>query len=459
MVLPGQTLTVGVGIIGTPDVQTAGVSFVVDVYAVFDDFSVAPTGTGTVTLITADPHDVDPALAALVAGHAAFTIDPRTATNLGWQIQPSGAPGINVASDPYIVGPAAVDQTVVVLPGETLEAGLGFQDTPDHQVVGSPFDVDAVAIDVFFNTVPDAVGDIILRIDCAAYCEGADTSLISPVSQPLVGGQATITITPSTLGSWTTRTRSGPGVHTPSTPYQVSLLIDAAAGTGDIGFAGDDGPALEARFTLPLDVARDSAGNLYVADSGNNRVRRITPSGIITTFAGGGSGCPGPPPDDIGDGCLATQATLSSVTGLAVDAADNVYIVDQFNQRVRKVDSSGIINTVAGNGTAGYNGDGGPATDASLRYPFAIAFDFAGNLYIADTSNHAIRRVTPGGTISTVTGTGVAGYSGDGFSAAFARASFAEVPASTSGNSTFSCALSTGSRLYAWNTKPIEVAR
>ena len=146
--------------------QPAGGPGVAAVYAVLDDFTVAPTGAGTVTLTTADPHDIEPAPVALVGGHAAFTIDPRTATNLGWQIQPSGAPGTNVASDPYIVSPAIVDQTVVVLPGETLEAGLGFQGTADHQVIDSPFNVDAIAIDAFFNTVPGAVG----RTSTCALC-------------------------------------------------------------------------------------------------------------------------------------------------------------------------------------------------------------------------------------------------------------------------------------------------
>jgi len=425
VVLPGQSLAPGVGVTGTPDAQTAGTPFAVDFYTVSDTFTIVPLNLSTVELTTEDPHDAEPAPQPLAAGHASFTIDPRTATGTGWRAVPSGGPGSNVPSSPYLVGPAAVSQTVVVLPGETLEAGLGLQNTADHQVLDTPFAIEVVAVDPFFNTVPTAVGTVSLNVTCATYCQGLDSGDITPASQALGSGRASFTHTPATLGTWQGQPSGGPGTNAPSQPFVVSARIDTVAGNGQAGFAGDGGAAASARFTLPLDVARDGAGNLYVADSGNNRVRRISPSGIVTTFAGGGSGaCGGAELNSVGDGCPATQAVLRAPAAMAVDAAGNVFIADQLNQRIRMVNTTGIIITVAGNGVAGFSGDDGPAPLASLRNPFGLAFDGAGNLYIADASNHRIRRVNAFGLITTAAGSGVAGYDGDGIQAVNARLNF-----------------------------------
>jgi sugar lactone lactonase YvrE len=139
----------------------------------------------------------------------------------------------------------------------------------------------------------------------------------------------------------------------------------------------------------------DAAGNLFIADTDNHRIRKVTPGGVISTVAGNGIHSYG------GDGGPATASLLHGPSGLAVDAAGNLFIADNNNNRVRKVTPAGVISTVAGNGTAGFSGDGGPATSAQLKSPSGVAVDTAGNLFIADSGNHRVRKVTPGGTIST----------------------------------------------------------
>jgi len=184
--------------------------------------------------------------------------------------------------------------------------------------------------------------------------------------------------------------------------------ITTVAGSWRAGYSGDGGPATAASLNGPQGVAVDAAGNLYIADGDNWRIRKVTPGGTIATVAGSGH------QGYSGDGGPATAASLSYPSGVAVDAAGNLYIADRLNNRIRKVTPSGTIATVAGNGQSGYSGDGGPATAASLSYPSGVAVDAAGNLYIADPGNSRIRKVTPAGTITTVVGRWQAGYSGDG---------------------------------------------
>ena len=194
----------------------------------------------------------------------------------------------------------------------------------------------------------------------------------------------------------------GATVQTPGT-------IVAVAGTGDSDYTGDGGLATAATLNDPFDVALDADGNVYIADNDNNAIRKVDGDGIITTVAGDSTGGSG----STGDGGPAVGARLNNPYGVAVDPAGNLYIADSFNHRIRKVDTDGNITTVAG-GSNGYSGDGGPATDAELDTPYGVALDGAGNLYISDTYNHVIRMVDTDGIITTVAGTGSYGFAGDG---------------------------------------------
>ena len=190
-------------------------------------------------------------------------------------------------------------------------------------------------------------------------------------------------------------------------------VISTVAGTGTAGFSGDGGAATSAQLSNPQDVALDAAGNLYIADVNNNRIRKVDSSGNISTVAGGGS--------SLGDGAAATAAQLGAPRSVALDGAGNLYIADWSDHRIRKVDSSGNISTVAGTGTQGFSGDGAAATAAQLNSPWDVAVDGSGNLYIADWSDHRIRKVNSAGNISTVAGTGTQGFSGDGAAATAAQ--------------------------------------
>lgn len=192
-------------------------------------------------------------------------------------------------------------------------------------------------------------------------------------------------------------------------------IITTFAGNGTQNFGGDNGPALTAQMLRTTSVASDGAGNFYVTDNDNNRIRLVSSStGWITTIVGGTGGFGG-------DNGPATSALINSPDAVTLDSAGNIYFSDSSNQRVRRISTAGIITTVAGNGTAGYSGDGGLATGANLRGPRALAFDGAGNLLIADSGNHCIRRVSTSGVITTVAGTGTAGFSGDNGPAASAQ--------------------------------------
>jgi hypothetical protein len=185
-------------------------------------------------------------------------------------------------------------------------------------------------------------------------------------------------------------------------------VITTVAGTGSSGFSGDGAFATNANINNPWRAVADSSGNLYIADSGNNRIRKVeTGTGIITTVAGNGNS------GFSGDDGLATSANLGGPTGVAVDTAGNIYVAS--SNRIRKVDvGTGIITTVAGNGTTGFSGDGGAATSASLNSTSDVAVDNAGNIYIADRNNYRIRKVAVGtGIITTVAGNGSGGFSGD----------------------------------------------
>ena len=186
-----------------------------------------------------------------------------------------------------------------------------------------------------------------------------------------------------------------------------SGIITTVAGNGVSGYSGDNGPATSAELADPYGLALDASGNLYIADHLENRIRMVSPSGIITTVAGNGTY------GFSGDNGVATSAELGEPVGVAVDASGDIYIADFENNRIRKVSPSGIITTVAGDGTQGYSGDNGPATSAELVVPTGVALDASGNLYIAEPYDSRVRKVSPSGIITTVAGNGTQGYSGD----------------------------------------------
>jgi uncharacterized protein (TIGR03437 family) len=197
-------------------------------------------------------------------------------------------------------------------------------------------------------------------------------------------------------------------------------VLEVVAGNGIRAFSGDGGEATNASLFSPWGIAVDAAGNIFIADTGNHRIRKVSPDGIISTVAG--SGVRG----SSGDGGPATAASLNEPNGVALDSGGNLYIADTANHRIRKVTPGGIISTVAGTGRPGLIGDGGPATQASLEKPYDVAVGPSGILYIADTYNHAIRRVSPEGVLSTIAGVGFFGFSGDGGPAVDAALQFPE---------------------------------
>ncbi|MCD6012707.1 MAG: hypothetical protein K0Q79_2569 [Flavipsychrobacter sp.] len=187
-----------------------------------------------------------------------------------------------------------------------------------------------------------------------------------------------------------------------------SGIISTIAGDGTSGFSGDGGPATAARFLEPFDLCLDVAGNVYVVDRANHRVRKISTSGIITTVAGDGTASSG------GDGLPATTAQLYAPSGVVFDASGNMYITEANGHRIRKVNTSGVISTVAGTGTAGFSGDGGAATAAMINGPLGLTLDGAGNIFVGEVGGRRVRKISTAGIITTIAGNGTSGSSGDG---------------------------------------------
>ena len=215
-----------------------------------------------------------------------------------------------------------------------------------------------------------------------------------PINQTVVsGGNATFSVMVTGIGPFTYQWRLN-GSTLPNN------IITTAAGNGSATFAGDGGVATKASLNGPPGVAFNNSGSLYIADSSNNRIRKLDANGIITTVAGDGSGI------FAGDGGIATNASLSNPSGVACDTGGNFFIADTGNFRIRKVDTNGTITTVAGNGIADYTGDGGAATNASLNSPSGVAIDAGGSLYFADSQENCVRKVATNGIITTVAGGG-----------------------------------------------------
>jgi len=185
-------------------------------------------------------------------------------------------------------------------------------------------------------------------------------------------------------------------------------IITTIAGTGTKGYSGDNGPATNAQLSMPVRICRDGSGNILFSDQRNNVIRKIDPSGIITTIAGNGT------TGYAGDNGPATAAALNGPSGLDVDTAGYLYISDAGNNVIRKINTSGIISTIAGDGVSGFSGDNGPATAAEIGYPLGLKIDKYGNIFFADFKNKRIRKIDNTGIISSIAGNGGSIYSGDG---------------------------------------------
>jgi hypothetical protein len=191
--------------------------------------------------------------------------------------------------------------------------------------------------------------------------------------------------------------------------------MSTVAGSGMVGYTGDGGPATAAGLDNPYGVAVDGAGDLFIADTGDHRVREVTPDGIIHTVAGNGIA------GTTGDGGQATQAELNAPVDLALDGHGDLFISDGTANVIREVTTDGLIHTFAGTGVAGFNGDCIPASQALVNDPTGLAIDAAGDVFFTDTANHRVREVTTDGTIHTIAGTGIWGYAGDHGAATYAE--------------------------------------
>lgn len=201
----------------------------------------------------------------------------------------------------------------------------------------------------------------------------------------------------------------------------TSGIITSITGHLPLGYSGDGGPLLSAQFYGLGGISFDNVGNMYIADAGNHVIRKVDASGIITTVVGNGT------PGFSGDGGAATSAQLNRPYNAVFDAAGNMYISDNMNGKIRKVDNAGIITTIAGIGGVGYSGDGGPAVNALFAYPGCIAVDNLGNIFVPDIGNLVIRKIDPSGMITTFAGNGNYGNSGDGGAATSAELGYPSV--------------------------------
>ena len=188
----------------------------------------------------------------------------------------------------------------------------------------------------------------------------------------------------------------------------TAQVIVTVAGTGINGYSGDGGPATNAKMSGPSAIVFDRDGNFYFTEESNSTIRKVSPSGIISRFAGNGTS------GYSGDGGLAIDAEIDGGGGLAVDKWNNIYLADGSNHCIRKITTDGVIHTIAGTGIAGYNGDGIPALSAKLNQPQGVGVDDTGNVYICDRMNFRLRKVDTFGNISTIAGTGVMGFTADG---------------------------------------------
>ncbi|MHC4269644.1 MAG: NHL domain-containing protein [Planctomycetota bacterium] len=322
------------------------------------------------------------------------------------------------------------EQTLAPLPDQKIEQLWDGLDYLGNTVTGS------IKADVSIGFVYDAFYYSPVDFEQSFAQAGSDITAIK-ARQEIISwkrSQSTITVFPeqaleqegrtgTIAEGWTLSVHHSWLPYYPGTLYkgdgtsrEYTKIITTVAGNGQQGYSGDGGLATEAELDYSRNLAFDSIGNMYIADTAGNmyfggggygRIRMVDTNGIITTVAGNGE-----PFGDIGDGGPATEARFQWVEDIVMDNSGNIYICDLHAHRIRKVDTNGIIITVAGNGQEGYSGDGGPATEAKLRQPNAVAVDNIGNIYISH--NTRLRKVDTSGIITTVAGNGQEGYSGDG---------------------------------------------
>ncbi len=355
---------------------------------------------------------------------AGMVIAPENIATLGGQLFSSPvAVGLDQASNVYVV-----DKGNNIIDKLAISSALTFPPTAYNysSYINAQFNVNA---DTYISNVSLPSNDFSVSVVTGAGCGTSMTVPAGSVcNAQLQFSPQYIGLRQAPLQVQTTNSQSNPynfsfGVSGTGVGPQLAMtpgFIFTWAGNWTKGYTGDNGGRTQAQLNGPRGVAVDSQWNVYIADTGNNAVRMAN-SWTISTIAGDGTGTTG----YSGDGGLATLAKLNVPRGVAVDAAWNVYIADEGNNAIRKVDANGIITTFAGDGTgnAGYSGDNGAATSAKLNGPRDLALDVVGNLYFTDAKNNVVRKVDLNGVITTVAGStsGTAGYSGDGGPATTAK--------------------------------------
>ena len=308
----------------------------------------------------------------------------------------------------FCVQPQTADAQAANFPGTT---AVGSSSAPQMMTITVPHGGTIASVKLFGQGTPD-VDYVSAGGTCATGTNvmGGGTCTLSVIFSPTSPGDRQGAVVLLDRSNNVLATQLLAARATGSVGVFVPGVISTVAGDGNLQFDGDGRFAVDSSIFLPFGIAVDAAGNLFIADSNNNRIRRVdVTSGKISTVAGSGK------IGSIGDGGRATEATLNNPTSVALDPAGNLFFADAGNDVIRRVDAfSGIITTVAGTiGQHGYTGDLGPASHATFNTPNGIAFDADGNLYVADTGNHVIRLIDTSGNITTVAGTGISGYNGD----------------------------------------------
>jgi streptogramin lyase len=380
VVLPGQTFTPFIGVTGTPNHQIKDVLFTLEVWVTDDAENPVTSAGGSITITSTDPTDTHPPPSPIISGKATFNLRPNTFGT--WTITATNgvSPG---TSAPYTVSARI---TTVAGNGNSVSGGDGGPATSAG--VAIPYDVVVDDLGNLYIADP-SVGSV-----RKVALNGVITTLASGLNTPTG-------ITVDANGNVYVAEQMGHRILRINPVGAVTVI----AGTGTPGFAGDNGSPLLAQLNFPTDVALGPNGQVFFTDKNNRRIRMIA-NGTITTVAGTGN------PGSNGDGGPAIIATFDQPTGIGVSPTSQVYVADQSGHKVRRFTVGGQITTIAGTGVTGFSGDGGPATSARLASPFGIALD-ANGVFIADSSNNRVRWVKNDGTIMTVAGNGTAAFSGD----------------------------------------------